>query len=370
MYLKNKLSLVLMLILLFCAAFVWAEEGVVVDVEGESMIMADELQAKEMAVTDALRRAVEQVVGTLVDSRTDTKNYQLIQDTIKIKSTGYVAKYDVLKAYKEDGFYKVKVRATVKRDAVKQDVDALKITIAQAGKPRVMVIIDEQSKGGGSSQVAEPEITRVLMANGFPMVDQTLVQKARDGGLTGRVMTGDRQASSRLASEYKAEILVIGKASGEMLGDFQGLISCQVTLEIRAVRANTGQTLASNSFSEKGVDIAEGAAFKKGLIKASNRAAEYLKGELGKQLTEANRSVQVVVSGISYSDLQTVQKLLKATPAVNNVFLRDFSGGVAQLDVETGLLANQLADQIANWSGITLEITGLADSKVEATKDR
>jgi hypothetical protein len=365
--LKIMIVALIAVAVLFLPVVALAEEGVVIEVEGVSAILNGNLvQARDMAISDALRRAVEQVVGTLVDSRTDTKNYQLIQDTIRVKSTGYVSKYDVLSTKSEDGMYTAVVRATVKKDAVKQEVDALKLTIISAGKPRVMVIISEQ--GGNGSLVAEPEIIRILLANGFPVVDRNQVYTSKNRELITQAVAGSDEASTRLASDYNAEILVVGKATSESLGNYEGLISCQASLEIRAVRASTGQTMAANSLSEKGVDLAEGAAFRKALLKASGRMAEYLKGQLGKQLTEANRSVRISVNGISYSQLQLLQRHLKETPSVTNVFLRDFSAGNARIDVDTGLLATQLADQMMSWMDLPLEVVGLADGKIDLKK--
>jgi hypothetical protein len=345
---------------------VMAEDGEVIQTVGESAILnGNQVQAKEMAISDALRKAVEQVVGMLVDSRTDTKNYQLIQDTIRVKSTGYVSKYEVLGTKIEGDILKVTVQATIKKDALRQDVDALKLTILEAGKPRVMVIISDKNNNSIASQVTESEISRVLLNNGFPLVDQN---KFTQDSLIGQAIAGDNQASSRLASKYDADILVIAKTSKESVTVYDGFFNCRALLEIQVLRVNSGQTLVVNSYSDNGVDIVENSAYKKAITKISSKMAEYLKGELGKQLIESNRSISISVHGISYSELQLIQRHLKETPAVNNVFLRGFSEGQAKLDVDTGLLANQLADQIMTWDDLHLEITSLADSKIELKK--
>ncbi|MBR1860079.1 MAG: hypothetical protein IJ797_11360, partial [Selenomonadaceae bacterium] len=45
---------------------------------------------KESAIHNAMRLAIEKEVGIMVDSRTYTQNYQLINSAIYTKSSGYI----------------------------------------------------------------------------------------------------------------------------------------------------------------------------------------------------------------------------------------------------------------------------------------
>ena len=358
---KNKQLLILFSLLFgfqFLLLPVHAENGVTIEVQGISPIVDNnQIQAREMAVTDALRKAVEQVVGMLVDSRTDSKNYQIIQDTIQVKSTGYVSSYKVLNSWNEDGYCKVLVRAIVKRDAVKQSINELKLTLARAGKPRVMVLIDEPSVAA--------QITQGMIDSGFPAVDPEKLRQLKGSKLERRALEGDEQTLSKLAADYQVEILIIGEASPELIGETYGLVNCRAYLSIRAIRADTGQTLVSQMLDDRGADLNQDNAYRKALAKASDRMVEILRGELGKQLADTERTIQIEVSGINYSELLKLQRHLKETPGVSNLFLRNFEGSNALLDLETGLLSSQLAEIASSWQDLPLEVIGISGSKIE-----
>ncbi len=77
----------------------------IVVVEGIGDTMAD-------AKKDAMRNAVEQVVGALVDAQTRVENDELIEQ-ILTASGAYIEKSEVLSAKKENGLVTIKLRATV-----------------------------------------------------------------------------------------------------------------------------------------------------------------------------------------------------------------------------------------------------------------
>ena len=52
---------------------------------------------------------------------------------------------------------------------------------------------------------------------------------------------------------------------------------------------------------------------------------------------------------------------------VDNVYVRDFSGGYARMDVDTSLAPMDLATEISQ-SELNLEIMGLSGSKIELKK--
>lgn len=74
------------------------------------------------ATRAALRSAVEQVVGTMVDATTLVENDELIEDEILTYSAGMIASSKVIGEPKksEDGLYAVKVKATVKKGRLEE----------------------------------------------------------------------------------------------------------------------------------------------------------------------------------------------------------------------------------------------------------
>ena len=116
----------------------------VVNVEGYGNIFQGEkLIARDAAVKDALRNAVEQVVGTMISSQSKVENYQLISDVIYSKSQGFVQKYEIISEAPEGSTYHIKVKAFVSKSGVKDKLMALHLLMVQQNMPRVVVFLKQ-----------------------------------------------------------------------------------------------------------------------------------------------------------------------------------------------------------------------------------
>lgn len=366
----GKVGLLFIIFLLLSSPLL-AEEGTYVEVEGVGTITGGNLvRARDLAVNDALRSAVEHAVGLVLDSQTRVRNYELIEDSILTQSRGYISSYDVLDSWTSQGLMYVRVGAVVK-EQVLDDLAALELTIRRAGDPRVMVIIPEEHiQRPIPDPAAETEIIRQLLEAGFRLVDQTQVSRVRETEILRQALSGDEDAYQRLRSEFDADLLVVGEAFSERVGTYHGLISCRARVEVRVVRTDTGEILAAHGIHESGVDITESAASKKSLMEAGASMAEYLIGVLPTSLADAQRSIQMTLSGVTFLEVQSFVDSVKGMHLVNDAFLRDFVGDGARIDVNTSLLPMQLAQEILDFVDLPLEVTGLSGSKVDLSRSQ
>lgn len=83
----------------------------------------------DKARQNAIRNAVEQVVGTYVSSDTMVEDSQLIKDEILSFSGGYVKESKILSTDKDDDLVKVKLEALVVATKLKRKIQALNITV-------------------------------------------------------------------------------------------------------------------------------------------------------------------------------------------------------------------------------------------------
>ncbi|RKZ24730.1 hypothetical protein DRQ20_06515, partial [bacterium] len=155
------------------------EETKTVVVEGTAMIGTDLAKARDEAIEDALRSAVEQGVGLLISSETLVKNFQVIEDRILSRSHGYVASYEIVQERKEGSLYRVRIKAVVKLGNLKDDLAAIGLLLRRKGLPRLMVLVDERNIGsekipgfGYDLNNAETAIMEVFMSRGFTFIDQ------------------------------------------------------------------------------------------------------------------------------------------------------------------------------------------------------
>ena len=96
------LPLLASLLIVFAATEAGAEDRVVTS-EGLAPVKADDtVAARNAAIENALRKAVEQVVAELIDSEIALQNYQTLNGSIYSKAQGFVHEYDVLK-WNRDG---------------------------------------------------------------------------------------------------------------------------------------------------------------------------------------------------------------------------------------------------------------------------
>ena len=69
--------------------------------------------SKEEATRNALRSAIEQAFGTFVSANTEVLNDELIKDEIVTISSGNIQSFEELSNIKEDGLFKISVKAVV-----------------------------------------------------------------------------------------------------------------------------------------------------------------------------------------------------------------------------------------------------------------
>src|SRR4030043_2466010 len=124
------------------------QEVQVVTSKGEGWFEGnDALIGKDRAVRDALAKAVEQAVGTMVLAETRVQNFQLRNDALYTKTDGFVQNYKIINENAGKNVYEVTIQATVSTGSITDKLDALGLLIDQVGKPRIMILIPEQNIG-------------------------------------------------------------------------------------------------------------------------------------------------------------------------------------------------------------------------------
>ena len=381
-------QLQIFVLLLALAAAVFAQnpgETKEVIARGLGAILAgDEVKAKEDATAAALRNAVEQVVGTIVQSDVLVENYQTVEDQIYTRTTGYVQKYDIISTSKQaDNALEVTVRAIVKMGDLQNDLEAIGVLLSRKGKPRTMVLIEERNVTQDYTQLAtdmnvtETALMNEMMNFGFPFVDarQARVNIARD--MATAALQGDAQAAASIATRLGAEIIITGTAVSKVASGVpkvlqqSGFKSCQANLNLRVIRADDASIIAVATTHDRAAHIDEITGGTQALQKAAKKAAIELKDKIVKVWQKdiySGSQVQLQVLNItSFSQLNTLKNSLKYyVRGVQGVNQREFGGGTALFDVDIKGNAEQLATELEAKAieGIQLEVVGMTANKV------
>jgi hypothetical protein len=153
----------------FCIFLVLFSEGFsqtngevrIVDAEGTSVITNDNIErARNNAIRDALQKAVEYVVLTLIPQNAAAEKSQVIREGIYAKYEDYIHDYRIVSERQADPHYKVSIKSKLSVGDIKDNLRILGIlTVAVNGGPFVKAVIKVQ----GIESYADYEKIRELL---------------------------------------------------------------------------------------------------------------------------------------------------------------------------------------------------------------
>ncbi len=345
-----------LIVLILVANPVAAEtESATVTVDGVGAIIAGHLpNARDRAIDDALRKAVEQASGVVVSSESVQENFQLVEDKILSRAKGYVKNYEIVKESREDDTYRVSIKAQVAMELLAQDLCNL---LARRGMPRVAAVIAEQGVGTTADpvllltdlSVAETTIIGFLKNRCFLVVDTSRTDAARDREAALAAVRGDDRAAASLAKHLGVDILITGKAiatdSGSILGTLR---SVQATVTARAVKAANGHVMVAGTEQASVAHVSAVQGGVAGLQKAAAALAAKFSSGIVDEIAPTRETLTVVLTGVASSAEVTHfrEVLTSRIQGVRDVYDREFTGTSAALDVVCSCTARSLADQI------------------------
>ena len=262
--------LVLLILFLGLAGGARAQEGTTVTVEGMATIVdGNTLSAREAALRDAMRKAVETGLGTLLESRTMVENFELKKDEIFSRANGYVSSYEVLDEKKTIDTYVMKVRAVVNQQKLGDDARALGLLQELVGKPKMMIMVDEfwwdsslpkNQQEAVDDPASAARIAERFLGRGFALVDAETVKKLRSSEMLvmdDLMNSGEAivRIAQQAAAEYGAEVLILGTCKAEPASLVGGKYTATATFTAKIVDASTGALMGTKQYSQSGVGI-------------------------------------------------------------------------------------------------------------------
>jgi hypothetical protein len=392
------------------------DDGEWVEVAGEAAIVGDnEVGAREAARDQALRRAVEQVAGTLVTAHSETRDFISVRDEITSQAAGFVRRYDVTGTNCADGICRVTLRALVARRTLENRLTELGLIVQRRGNPRVILLIAEQNadaemastwwgRTGVRSQYFENELidflNKALVDDGrcrsrlpreaacwnavpashaFRFSDYTSISVGPEIQATAGTDLTDEQAR-HLAGLTDAEVALIGTARARKLADLPTagnvqMISVGGSASLRVIDVNSGQVLTTVNVETPATTHINAAQAGEVVLRHAARQAAV---ELQRRIADAwsaeasgTRWVRLEVEGIrGYADLQALRAALEhEVTGVQAVHQRRMEGSSALLEIQTSASAEQLANALSGrrLGQFTVQVTRI-DSSVVAVE--
>lgn len=313
------------------------------------------------ALHDAMRNAIEQQVGVLVDSKTYVQNYKVIHDQIFTHSEGYIKSYSIVNKQYVNAIYSVTIQADVASDILNTDLmnklQKQQVVRANMQDPRVGVIVMEND--GTENSALESKLMKGLANNGFSrIVDMRQIDASVKNRISDAVFEDDMDLAQMLKSQFNADYLVMGyidKTSDAVSvpGDIPFVNSLQnvvVTISIRMLNTNTGEVVYADSFEGQAFDFGAKAE-QEAMKKASKNIVKELSRSALKKAANPEQHITLIVTNGALGTMSEAYNRISSISGVNGVYVRSTQAGNIQMDVDYYGTAYDLA-QALERSGI------------------
>jgi hypothetical protein len=334
-----------------------------IEVEGMAAVINGDIgHARDRALDDAKRKAVEQVAGAQVSSESISQNFQLVEERIYSRASGFVKKYEIKSEFKDGDTYVVKIAATVDARAIADDMSQL-----FAVKPRVIVMIAEQNVGGAGFSYwwgskgfsSEMDLMQTALIGqwqpkGFKFVDPGMLRGRLKVTKAMQRADLDTDDALELSKSADADVAIVGKVVVTDAGPvMQGvnMRSFHAVGNLRVLNVDTGEIIAVSDESAVAAHI-DGNQGGRLAIKA---LAEKLGGNLQKEILKkwtaeaaSSQTLEVVVRGITKpAQLRDLTALMTTEiRGIERVDVRKKSKDTAYLDVKIRGSSRDLAAQL------------------------
>ncbi|MFH0980745.1 MAG: hypothetical protein V2A79_04310 [Planctomycetota bacterium] len=343
-----------------------------------------DVKAADEAKKDAKRNAVEQACGVFINAQSQTENYALVKDRILGQAVGYIREFKILREWTENNISFCEIEAVVAVADFERDWAAFAHAKEDEGNPKMMVVILEDNdvddlKSPVVNGVCQSKLENFFLAQDVQLVDKGVSDDVRKRDVNLAALNNDVPKLAALAAEFKAEVLIFGRAEAKRGSpvDIGGrtVYRWDITLNVRALQADSAAILMSNAYSpNKPYMTASAAAGDDAFrILAEDVAAQVLKdiGAAWHKRATFRRILQTHFGPVDRKQAKTIMTALAQHRGVaggdEGLKLRNLTQGVANIEVDWSFDLNLLADTIQDLKveGMSFEITEQSGDRID-----
>ena len=337
---------------------------------------------RETALRDASRNAVEQVVGTLVDSRTLAQNAAVQLDEIYTKSQGFVTDIKLLSQTNQAGIVRIRAQVEVNTNPDAQLMSKLNM-LMMLNDPRIAVAILRQDAQGrilGHDAILEAALNNRLIQLGFShVVDAGLVSSLQDATLLNEIYNGGT-AITAVGQSLGVDYLVIGRTRTQSqaisLPDGNSgyaptlLKTGNAVMTAKVLKFDTGEIAGTFTVSAKGVENNNEMAEQKATEKMSEAAAGKLEEKFRHLSAVSTCGLQLEVYTADYDAVSQLVKDLQGLSGVQQVYLREHAGNKSIISVDTIVKPDKLVQILKGNSSLGIFVAGISNNTVKLSISR
>jgi len=269
-------------------------------------------QARQKAIANSLSTAVEMATADLLPLESLIQNFSTLNEIIFNQTNRYVQHYKVLTETRSEKYYRVIVRASIAVDAIQQHLSTAGILLGSKPLPRILFLMVEQRPSEASPSawqggkmatrrtLTEESLVNILKIKGLLEIDRThLIPALKDVSLACEPDFNNQEAVA-LGAQFQADMVIVGKSRIAPPTEGGNPTVLEATVNIRALRVDSGVEIASASESivktASAVNIGSRAALAEVGTLAGEKLAEQILAEWQKDIKQL-MALKIIVSG-------------------------------------------------------------------------
>jgi hypothetical protein len=263
------------------------------EITGEARVAialdADVEEIKTNAIEKAKDDVLIKAAGFFVNQNTLIKDKEYVLRVLKPKADEIIEEIKLVSEQKsDDGFYKVKIMAKVKKEVVEN------LLVKNLFDDRAIVVtLEKSSKKILKEYILESELTKKVKSKGYTIVDYRSIKNDTTTKLISAVQQSNREAIKKIGLYYLADIVVSGAIEASFSEKVQEIYSAHAKGHVKIYSIGQQKELISVIRNDmKGFGANEDKACTNAVEKGSNLLVdEAMKGLPQKQA----KNVKVII---------------------------------------------------------------------------
>ncbi len=351
---------------------------------GKRKIFNDNLQqAKQNAVSDALRIAVQNAFAKIVSGQVLASNLDFFYDQVLTRTSDYIITYRVLGGIENKGHYLVGVESKVDIHKLEQTLIDARVLNTNKDKPVILFFIVEKTPSDllpkywwGKSPIPYEPLAEAIIID--KMIQDRFIVTGNDRvrpdpsfyDITFKSIY-DVTAAKNLGKKMNADMIVFGKAVSEEAINRMGeekTFNGQVNLD--GYNVKTGEKVFTSQVKAVAKSEIDSEGNIQALIKAANLSAQDLSEQLDAYWTRYLRkehSFDVTIKGENFLPrFLALKQQFNQMPEIENMQPKELGSNYAVMQIfykgQSSQFANAL--MLKTFDSFGLEFSDISDSFV------
>lgn len=322
-------------------------------------------EAKEKALKTAKDEAILKVVGLHVSSEILTKEKENILKYLGPEQDNIIKESKIVSENQgDDGFYRVKISATIREDVVKG------LLTKNLYDDRVVVVTSEKNLGNYLKRhILEHELIKRIKEKGYLIVDYRTVKNDRVRDLVSAIRQGNTESVKKMGIYYLTDLVVVGFVESKFSQQTKDIFSANATGQIKIHQIGNKKEIASlTKHNVKGFGSNEEKAGLDAIKKLSlGLAEESIKSLPKNSLKKIKLSIREFGN---YASFRKAKHQVSGIPYVKEAKdgLKDFGIEEATLYIKTTKGIDYIAKRISELNLFVVKRVGQSEITLEARK--